>query len=438
MTERRIWCSVTDVNAMDVMRLIDLIADLDTPSASELRAFADRALVQVQTASLRIGVATDGGRPIADILALVDGMGIKRDVWSMSSIDRPTGVDAWVVVVGPDGDLSKEKRFLARIAEMEKAVIALGNDPSAMSALGVPPDRIFFGTHDLTGLGRIIERWQLERDAIRSGVISAHARPALDALSRDQSALDDRLRRLPDVAEAAGALADFETRSSLALDAVTTASGEVVEEIRGEVVRCFSDWVEVITANHGDRPNRERVQESLEKWLRDRFAKSFADRLGRRVGTHAELVPQLRAALAALEQHQVMDFATPAVDVPEHADPSALRWLFPLAGGGLGAWRGGWKLGLVGAALGMVIARILKTRAKRPLRSKALKTAAANHVSTHLDSVAQRMIEALRHDCELEKERLKEAVRAAEATKPERDRIHATLEQLAKARALLA
>jgi hypothetical protein len=246
------------------------------------------------------------------------------------------------------------------------------------------------------------------------------------------------LRKLPDAAEAATALADFENRSSLALDAVTTGSAEVVEEIRQEVMRCFSDWIELITANHGDRPNRERVQESLEKWLRDRFAKSFAERVGRRVGTHAELVPQLRTALAALTQQQVMDFASPAVDVPERVEPTALRWLFPLAGGGFGYWRGGLKLGIIGAALGMVFARILKTRAKRPLHDKALKTAAANHVATHLDAVTQRMVEALRHDVELEKERLKEAVRAAEATKPERDRIHATLEQLAKARALLS
>jgi hypothetical protein len=156
MTDRRISCSVKDVNDMDVMRLIDLIADLDTPSASELRAFADRALVQVQTASLRIGIATDAGRPISDILAMVDGMGVKRDVWSISSIDRPTGVDAWVVVIGPDQDLAKEKRFLSRIAEMERAVVALGNaDGSSRSdqTIAAGPSPLSIAAGDFNGDG---------------------------------------------------------------------------------------------------------------------------------------------------------------------------------------------------------------------------------------------------------------------------------------------
>jgi hypothetical protein len=406
------------VNAIDVMRLIDLLADLDTPCAAELRAFADRALVQVQTSGLRIGVATEAGRPIGEVLALIDAMGVKRDVWSMSSIDRPTGVDAWVVIAGGDEDRAREDRFLSRISEMEKVVVQPG-------------------ARDLTGLAETIERWQAQCDVIRNGVIASHARPAIESMARDRSSLDDRLRKLPDTAEAVGAVDAFEKRSQLAMDALHTASSEAVEEIRAEVERCFSDWVEAVIAEHGDRPAKDRVEHSLEKWLRDRFAKSFAERLSRRVGTHADHLPQLRAALSALAQSQATDFAAPQVDMPERAEPSALRWVLPIAGGGVGYWRGGWRIGLFGAALGMVIARVLKLRAKRPLSSKVLQTAAANHVAAHLEGVMQRMLASLRHDCELECERLKEAVRAAEATKPERERLNATLEQLAKAKALL-
>jgi hypothetical protein len=421
---------------MEVMRLIDLIADLDTPSASELRAFADRALVQVQTSTLRVGIATDGGRPIGDLLALIDGIGIKRDVWSISALDRPTGVDAWIIVTGPEDDRAREKKFVERIGDMQKAVVVTGPDLEAASHLGVSADRIFSG--DLAGLRQLLERWQQEVDSLRGSVLSAHARPVLDALTRDEKSLDDRLRRLPDAKEAERVRAAFEERSNVAIDALTTAGGDAIEEVRQEVVRCFSDWVETITANHGDRPSRDRVQDSLEKWLRDRFAKTFAERVSKRVATHAELLPPLRAALAGMDKAQVADFAAPAVNVPEHAEPTALRWLFPLAGGGVGFWRGGLKLMLLGAALGMVIARIMKKRGKKPLRDKALKDAAANHLATHLDAVMQRTIDSLRADCALELERLKQAALAAERTKPERDQLNATLEQLAKARSLLS
>jgi hypothetical protein len=436
MTQKMKWCFCMNVNPMEVMRLIDLIADLDTPSASELRAFADRALVQVQTSSLRVGIATEGGRPIGDILSLVDGYGIKRDVWSISSIDRPTGVDAWIIVVGTDSDRAKERKFVERVGDMQKAVVVTGPDLDAASHLGVGAERIFGS--DLTGLSSTIERWIQERDTIRSGVLAAHARPVIDALSRDQAALDAQLSRMPEAAEAKQKCDEFELRSTAALEALNTNGGQAIEEMREEVVRVFSDWVETVTANHGDRPNRDRVQDSLEKWLRDRFAASFSERISKRLGTQADQLPLLRQALAGMDKSQVAEFATPHVDVPEQAEPSRLRWLFPVAGGSVGFWRGGLKLGLIGAALGMVIARIMRKRAKRPLRDKALKTAAASHLASHLDMVLQRTTESLRADAALELERLKKVANEAERSKPERDRIHATLAQLAKARTLLA
>ena len=436
MTQKKKWCFCMNVNPMEVMRLIDLIADLDTPSASELRAFADRALVQVQTSSLRVGIATEGGRPIGDILALVDGYGIKRDVWSISSLDRPTGVDAWIIVVGTEPDRAKERKFVERIGNMEKAVVVTGPDLDAAAHLGVEPDRIFGS--DLTGLGRTIEKWIQDRDAIRSGVLTQHARPVIDALSRDQAALDAQLSRMPDAAEAKQKCDEFEQRSTVALEALNTNGSQAIEEMREEVVRVFSDWVETVTANHGDRPNRDRVQDSLEKWLRDRFAKSFSERISKKLGTQADQLPLLRQALAGMDKSQAAEFATPHVDVPEHAEPSRLRWLFPVAGGGVGLWRGGLKLGLLGAALGMVIARIMRKRAKRPLRDKALKTAAAAHLGSHLDRVLEQTMNALKADCTIEIERLRRAAIEAERKKPERDNIHATLAQLAKARSLLA
>src|SRR5688572_22279347 len=95
---------------------------------------------------------------------------------------------------------------------------------------------------------------------------------------------------------------------------------------------------------------------------------------------------------------QASHISPPPANVPQHAGPGALRWLFPLAGGGVGLWRGGVRLGLSGAALGLLLARIWRKRAKRPLRDPGLKSGAANHLATHLDAVVQRTIESLRAD----------------------------------------
>ncbi len=414
MTAPRIWCSLFRVDASEVMRLIDLIADLETPSAAELRAFADRALVQVQTVSLRVGIATEGGRPITDILSLVDSLGVKRDVWSISSIDRPTGVDAWIIVPGDPPNDAAERRFTDRLGDVEMALV---DDPALLR-----------GT---------LERWIAEKDALRSRVLSSQARPALEALARDHQSLGERLGQLPDPEEAERARAAYQQRSSVAIDAVRQASGEVITELREEVLRCFSDWVDTVTANHGELPSRDRVEASLEKWLRDRFAATFAERLGRRVSIHAENLPELAAALTALRTAEVADFTAPAVALPASAPAPAARWLIPVAAGAVGYWRGGPKLALIGAAVGMLTARAIRKSAKKPLEDPALRTAAADHVAAHLHTAEEHLLAGLRADCELARARLAESAESAARTRPERTRLAAALEQLDRAREII-
>lgn len=435
----------------DVMQLIDLIADLESPAAGALRAFSDRALLQVETPELRVGVVTSEGRPVDAVLAAVDELGVKRDVWSLEARERPSGADAWILVVsGDQADFAEERRFLSRIGRSERAVVATGFEhlsPEVAVARREKVIRAFddlgrgrfcFGTADLATLRRTLEDWRGRCDALRSAVLAEQAEPLLSAVADDQTSVDDRLHRLPDVAEAERALEAFRGRWSAATEALGTAAGEIGAQMREEVEQRWSEWVSTVTANHGEEINRERVQSSLEKWLADRFASRFAERLEHRLRTHTEHLPQLARAIHGIRASQTVDFSAPAVELPPEA-PSRLRWLLPVAGGGAGWWRGGPRMALIGAALGLVIARLLRrSLTDRPLEDGRLIDGAADHLSSHLDLLAQRAAKGLDTECALEADRLKQAVVAANRAVPERKKLIATLEQLAKARSLLA
>lgn len=436
----------------DVMHLIDLLADLDTPAAGELRTCADRALAQADSHQLRIGVVTEGGRPITEILDLVDDLGARRDVWSVSSKERPTGVDAWVLVVeGGQAGFERERRFLSRVGTAEKAVVATGFEQlssevavarrdeivRSFSELGLGTGRFCFGTADLTVLRRTLEGWKERREALRAAALAALVEPLEAAVASDQTAVDEALHRLPDEGDAKRALEGFRGRWSGATEAFNTAAGEVASEMREEVAQRWSEWAKTVTANHGEEVNRERVQESLERWLADRFVSRYAERLEQRLTTHAEHLPQLKGAVAGIGAAQTADFSAPAVELSA-TSPSRLRWLLPLAGGGAGWWRGGPRLALVGAALGFVIARLLRTSlGGNPLEDRRLIDAAADHLVTHLEILTQRAVQGLDTECALEVERLERAVAEAERVRPQRDGMINTLEQLAKVRSLL-
>jgi hypothetical protein len=431
----------------DVMQLIDLIADLESPAAADARAFADRALVQMQSPSLRIGVATDGGRPLSDLLSIVDRLGIHRDVWSLASSDRPVGVDAWVLVVLADQtDFDRERRFLERIGPGEKAVLVAGLEqaPGAKrgaiehSFSGVPPEQVFFGAPDHARLEALLGTWSLDRDALRRGVIGSLAQPISLALGRDQANIDERLSRMIDPREAERSREGFRARAAAGEEALARAGQEVREEIRGEIGARWKEWVTLANANHGEEPKRSDLESSLATWLEEAFLSQFAARVERRVSSYAEHLPHLGRAVAAMSASQAIDFATPPIVLEEMPKRSWLRWLAPVAGGGIGYFRGGPKQALIGAALGFVVARLLAGNLGSPLEDGSLRDAVRDHVTTHLDAVTDRALAGFRTECALEIERLDEALRAAERSRPDRDRMIATLELIARARSLLS
>ena len=428
------------MNTDSVERLIDVAKELDTPSAASVRTFASRALTQLQTERLRVGIISDEGQPIGDLLEVVDRLPAARDVWSVRSNDQPVGADAWIMVVSADRfDFSQEQRCLKGLQASELAVFVAGlcsDRERVVQALGVDAAHIFWGAPEFFRLEALLLDWKRRHLKLRSEMLLAWSTPIARSLRQDQKSIEDEMARIPELASAERRLQAFRRQAKEGQEALKEAAEELIRDLVGEFQGQWLQWVATEKFT-GDPIDRDRIERSLSRWLVDGYLSRFPERLRERLRSNLEVLRPLGQALTGLEAALGTDFTPPLLDFSERSQSSSvLRWLFPLVGGGVGYLRGGWKSALIGAGLGAVLGRWAR-QPENPLSSEALRQSVADHVTTYLLATVERVQEGLAAECDLESERLKQEVQVAEAGGAQRDRLVRSLERLAQAQALL-
>ncbi len=417
------------VNAHDLRELTELAAKLTGAAGSIARAFVDRATVQVETPGLRVGVATEGGRPIGEVLATIDGLGLYRDVWSFQTSERPGGVDVWVLILTADqSGLEQERAFIESLgSDLAKQCVVMvtrmervppehvqeirSKTEELFLPLGVPADQLLHGAADLGQLRKLLERWWARREEVRRRSLQAFGRPLLVALRDEEAQLNQRIQSLPSHEQLVSQQRTFDRDSSGLLQSLIRA-GEA--ELSGLPERLATAWPRLEQQlDHEDKLDQQRFESILESWLQANFADPFERKI-------RALLERETDALKLSSLFAAADLGTGAVNRPDVALPKRarrggfVRTIFPLMGGALGFVRGGPRTALMGGAAGAVVARMLTKNRKGGFKSGPLRKVLLGHLQVHCEARMAQLVEQLESQIRDRAERLARQAQDAE------------------------